>query len=85
MSIKRYKIPMQEQVKIWQHIDVTIETEDDIETVWKHIKEGDFILHYGFDECVTVDTMWETEEQIDVSYEYTEKEDIEEIADVGTD
>ena len=76
--MKKFRIPIQEEVRLWQHIDILIETDDNIETVWKHIKDGDLIFTYSYDE-VNREQMWETEENIQYSYEYTKLEDIEEI------
>lgn len=75
----QYRIPLQEEVRVWQDIEVIIDTEDDIDTIYQHIVAGDFISTYSFEDCTTVDTFWDTEETLDYSYENTSKDDIEEV------
>lgn len=73
----KYKIPMDELVKVWQKVEVVIETEDDIETVMKHLKDGDFIFTYNFEEYVLNETYYDTSEVLEYDYENTSIECIE--------
>lgn len=77
--MKTYQIPIQELIKVWQNCIVTIETDDSIEEVYKHIKNGDFMSHYDCDDIEALDIMFETCDTLDWDYSNTKMQDIEEI------
>lgn len=68
----KYRIPVQEEIRVWQSVDVYVETEDDIDTVYESLKNGDFVFNYQFDE-ISNEIMWETCESIQYDYSNTSK------------
>ena len=79
----RYRIPIQEEVRVWQNIDIVIETDDDMETIYKRMKDGSFFSVYSAEESVVNDVMYETEETVDYNFEHTSIGCINEIEEEG--
>ena len=77
--MKCYKIPLQEEVRVWQDVTAVVYTEDNLDEVYKSIENGDFMFKYGFDDILHEEFLMETVENIQYSYEFTKKENIEVI------
>lgn len=76
--MKKYRIPYQEEIRVWQNCTAIIETDDTPEEIYKHIQTGDFISHYDC-ELTADDIMYETEEIITYDFDNTDIDCIEEI------
>ncbi|MHA1170005.1 MAG: hypothetical protein ACTSRU_19425 [Candidatus Hodarchaeales archaeon] len=74
-----YEITIQEQISVWQDLLVTIETDDDKETIMKNLKNGTFDKKYDFNDESVIDTFDETEDNIGYDYDNTTIDMIEEI------
>jgi hypothetical protein len=64
----KYEIPIWEKVSVWQTVNAIIDTEDDVETIYKHLKDGDFIHTYDVAWDYR-DTNWDTMESVQFDYE----------------
>jgi len=73
----KYIIPIQEQISVWQNIDIQIDTDDSIKEVYKHIKQGDLVPYYGIDEYCGTSIIYDTEKNLEYDYSNTSLYDIE--------
>lgn len=75
----KYRIPLQEEVRVWQNVVIEIETDDTPEIIHQKMLDGDFTFHYEWTNIISEEMMLETCENIQYSYEFTKLEDIEEV------
>lgn len=75
----KYIIPIQQEIRVWTNTNIVIETDDTPEEILQHVKEGDLLYTYEVDEYGAQDFMWDTEEVLNVDYDFVELDDIEEL------
>ena len=74
----KYELPIWEKISVWMTVNATIDTEDDIETIYKHLKDGDFIHTYDVAWGCN-DINWDTMESTQFAYEDIAITDIQQI------
>jgi hypothetical protein len=80
--MKTFKIPVLEQVKIWQEVTYVVSVEDDdvsAEDILDSLKRGRLCHEYPFDDVEDNGFLMETLDPIDVDYSGVELNDIKEI------
>ena len=75
--MRRYKMTIQEQVSVWQDVEIVIETEDSIEDIEKSLKDGSLLNKYETTEMVSTHIFYDTMDSLD--YDYTNTDDLEDI------
>ena len=74
--MKKFKVLISEEIRVWQDVCVTINAESE-EEISKSIEKGSFVFDYEFEDMETKDINFETEEHIQYDYYDVKIEEIE--------
>ena len=76
-QMKKYRVQLDELIKVWQTIMVEVEAESKEEII-ESMKRGDFIFSYEWINFEVFDTDWNTQENMDYNYENVDILEMEE-------